>query len=247
MLAPSTLMKSKIPLGLLCLGLLAITPARSEVIAFDSFQYPADESIVGLNGGHGFSGPWTLRNPGNGQVRATGDGIVITPTSGRLYASRSFDDLADGTYYFSWTTDNTNDGSRFMGLSLVSNNVEQTFIGQSNGQEKWGMQNLVPRSIGKRSARPSRPGIPPTRLVLKVELITGGVSNLSLIVDPDLDAAEPVADAVLPQTFENGINGLWLGAGYENEVAESADTTTTIPLINNVAITTKWKDLKTIK
>jgi hypothetical protein len=108
-------------LGMLLVAGLAAS-ANAALLAYEGFDYPIGGEVVGLNGGTGWTGPWTENiATSNGDFPLAADSLVntpfpFTPTGGRLrtvgVASLGFDAVsrtmpgldmsAEGTRYFSF-------------------------------------------------------------------------------------------------------------------------------------------------
>lgn len=140
----------KIPLicGLL---LCASQSTQAQTLAYDGFEtatvgadYTTGGSIVGVNGGSGFSGAWddsfnaALWTPQNSGLSyldlVTTDGSLFKPTNGVSRSRRAIQatEITDTTIYFSFlydrggTQNNTNDRIAF---------------GEALGQERWRIGN----------------------------------------------------------------------------------------------------------
>ncbi|TLD68360.1 PEP-CTERM sorting domain-containing protein [Phragmitibacter flavus] len=243
-----TILITTMLLALLC-------KSQAAVIAYDDFDYAPGQPISGLSGGSGFITNWGVR--GGGTTVTSTAGITVSPTSSH-YATRSFNTLTTGTYYFSFLVDNTNDGSRFTAFSLIYNsNVagnptggsELTYIGQANNQSTWGIHSAgtqVNSPDYPASDRASRPSIAPTLMVLKVEFNHNldGNERLSLYINPTLSDAEPTTPHIVVSnaSFANGITGIWAGSGFENTTGQ----TTVITTYDNIRITDTWASLNAI-
>lgn len=247
-IAPMKTLLLTITLPLLQLLCLTHQP-QAAVIAYDNFDYAANQSISGLSGGAGFNSNWSIR--GGGAIVTSTAGITVTPTSS-LYATRGINVLTTGTYYFSFIVDNVSDGGRFTAFSLVyttgasNTGAEQTYIGQASGSSLWNINagsgvTHSNYSNPNNGSRASRPSIDPTLMVLKVEFDYNGTGQerLSLYLNPDLNGIEPASPHVITFTdYLNGINAIWAGSGFDNGTQTTAVTT-----YDNIRLTTTWAEL----
>ncbi len=240
--------------GYRCLGIVAVgamlawcSSAQATLIAYDGFDYTASQSVAGLAGGTGWSGAWgsvaggaiSVTSPGStySGLNTTGNGVTVTPASGLTSSSRSFATINSGTVYFSVLVDNTNGGTRVLGMRLFNNSTEVASIGMPNGVGTWSMW-LFGNTV--RSSTISTVSDVPTLLVLRVDFnVTGYNERIRLYVNPTPGAAEPVtASAEYTGDAIAAINKIDLIAGYSNGVQ-----TTTVGTFDEVRIGTAWGDV----
>ncbi len=239
--------------------LLIAAPARTAVIAYDSFNYNAGETIAGKTGGAGFTSAWAIRTTtGAGTVLTSTNGITVTPDhatnpsgGGGVYATRSLPLIDSGTVYFTFEVDNVNDNTRFLAFSPVyttgssTTGTELGYVGQASSTSVWNINSSGATISGLTYpagvSRTSRPNVDPTLMVYKVEFDYdgSGQERVSLYLNPDLSAAEPnLADVVGYTNFTNGINALWAGSGFNN-----GTQTTVVSSFDNIVIATTWGEL----
>lgn len=236
-----------------CLGIATIgamlawcSSVRATLIAYEGFDYTASQSVAGLSGGTGWSGAWgsvaggtiNVTSPGSTYpgLETAGNGVTVTPTSGLTSTSRSFATINSGTVYFSVLMDNTNGGTRVLGMRLFNNSTEVAGVGSPNGVTTW--STWLGSTI--KSSTVSTASNVPTVLVLRVDFnAVGNQEKIRLYVNPTPGAAEPVtANAEYTGDVIAAINKIDLIAGYSNGVQ-----TTAIGTFDEVRIGTTWADV----
>ena len=204
--------------GLLLVSLAATMltgTANAALIAYDGFAYPAGSSLVGQNGGLGFSDPWyqggfnvtqsvsalasgSLTYP---SLATTGNQVTI-PSSAVLngLARDLSSPIPSGTIYLSCllTPEGVLDQGNALGFFGVTlhGSLNEVFFGKANvnGIDYYDVEQ---RGGGVRVPSADQPVIGKTEfLVLKAQLFTSGNDIFTLYADPTPGAAEPSSGAV---------------------------------------------------
>lgn len=231
--------------------------ANATPLYYESFNYaPLDSSLNGASGGTGFgANNWSVsgtgsitNNPAAGlsysnnsyNLNVAGKAAHLVPTNTtQLQANRDLGATfgsSTETTYLSFLI-NVDEGTRFLGLSLVDTATESLFIGQGTGFSQW---------------RVSSPVVPGTNstvaivqdisalLVVRIDFNASGTNErVRLFVNPTLGVAEPgTSDINVLSTSSFTVNSLRLWAGYTNGVP-----TTATGWIDEVRIGTTWNDV----
>ena len=138
----------KVCLFLAGLGLTSL-PANATSIFTETFNYSVGSSLIGQNGGSGFSGAWFLQKSNGGSSTITnGIGVGGSPAlQVGLDVSRrnllSPRDTTGNSFYFSYIMNSSDfSGGNYTGISLWQGedepNSEKMFIGIPWGAQKFG-------------------------------------------------------------------------------------------------------------
>lgn len=188
----------------LCMGLMPADPARAQEV-YEGFDYPADATVAGRNGGAGWSNAWgsgagsaNHRNVVAGSLTYTG----ITPDGNKLQAegSRVFRNfttpLTTGTHYIRVLAQNLETGGgSYFGLALFGPNAsdateEKTLIGQGTGQSNWVINRVLSGELFPPD-HPTTPNEPTYILTSSVPTTTQALLVLKLeLVEPSLENPE---------------------------------------------------------
>jgi autotransporter-associated beta strand protein len=191
---------------------LCVPSARGDLVAYDGFSYTAGSSLVGQNGGQGFSDAWYQGGYNVGQSAgtlvggslsyqglATTGGYVTIPESTLLNGIER--DLASpitsGTIYVSCLlcpegTLGQGNGNGFFGVYLHGS-ANDVFFGASGTapyvvQQRGGYGTVASADV---------PVVGQTEfLVLKAQLFTSGNDIFTLYADPTPGGTEPATGAV---------------------------------------------------
>ena len=136
--------KVKVCLLLAGLGLTSL-PAKATSIFTETFNYSVGSSLIGQNGGSGFSGAWFLHKSNGGSSTITnGIGVGGSPAlQVGLDVSRrnllSPRDTAGNSFYLSYIM-NSSDffGGNYTGISLWQGDTENMFLGIPWNAQKFG-------------------------------------------------------------------------------------------------------------
>ncbi len=220
------------PTAMMLLGVVVWTGAASAaVIASDNFESYNIGALIPQGGGTGWSTNWSsnsaltgttannylVTSPGSpytdgqrGEVQSTA--AAATPYRG---LSTPLADVAGNTYYISYDSQNTNGGTRFFGLALLSGTTEQMLIGQGSGSSNWTINNV---DIGGGVRGTINSGIATTNVShLLVKIVMGGAGtpetvsfwinpDVSLTVGNPVNVAAQIVDSVALYAAAGGTN-----------------------------------------
>lgn len=255
--------------GLLtALMLVAASDTHAALIAYEGFNYTANQTLGGQNGGSGWTSDWkgdaalntdtisggtvNVTSPGSTYtgLQVSGNAATVTPTTGTTRAYRSFDSVNSGTVYVSALMDKTNSGTRFLGLSFYDGANENFFMGLNTGQSTWNT-GLVPGLAPPSTFTDT--GVP-TWLVMRMDFNAVGVGSayerVRLYVNPTPGGLEPgtaSADSLNYNTSTDipQIDRIHIGAGFTSVIPAGTFTTTT-GTFDELRIGTTWADVVVI-
>ncbi len=192
--------------------LLATTiNARAGLLAYDPFNYPAGQQLVGNNGGTGFNGPYTgstaalVVSPGSTYTDGGGRKLTVAGNAGPFAGGNngvfrsltSVPTTTGSTLYVSFLMQ-LNQNTGYAGLSFISGGGETLFLGRPGGAAPGTTLGIDP--LGGAAVR--APLADPTVLSLLVFRIDflGGSENINLYVNPALNAEPATASATTTKT-----------------------------------------------
>gem|GEM_PF-4430390 len=131
---------------ILLVGLaLATLPAKATSIFTETFNYSVGSSLIGQNGGSGFSGAWTLDTNNGGAstiVNGISGGGSTALQVGLDLSKRSLlstFNTSGNSFYLSYVMNSSNfSGGNYTGISLWQGNTENMFIGIPWNAQKFG-------------------------------------------------------------------------------------------------------------
>ena len=134
----------KVCLLLAGLGLTSL-PAKATSIFTETFNYSVGSSLIGQNGGSGFSGAWTLDTNNGGAstiVNGIGGGGSTALQVGLDLSKRSLlstFNTSGNSFYLSYVMNSSNfSGGNYTGISLWQGNTENMFLGIPWNAQKFG-------------------------------------------------------------------------------------------------------------
>jgi hypothetical protein len=233
----------------LVMSSLVATSVRAELIVYEPFAYTPTQSLIGQNGGQGFSAAWFFQGGGPITISGTSIPIVGLEESGnKVYAnpsntsgspvSTSFRYLTNtfgssGTVYLSYAIQYL-EGDRFAGLSLIQDTTQVAFFGKNSAQPNWRVSSGPFSTIDSGIAITTSP----TLLVLKIEFNQSGINErLSLFVNPTPGAPEPTPAGQVTSTSTFFFNRIEIGSAANN-----GSQATTRAYFDEIRVSTTWAE-----
>lgn len=198
---------------------LTMNHADAALIGYEPFDYPTGQTVVGNDGGSGFSSTgvssWSGSVSTNGApvtngtanvvagslsypgMATTGGKLTITPPAGFTTVFRQLSkSYSVETVYVSFLMDIGSTGAGTVGLGFNSSalgNNQQLFIGQFAGSSNWSLR-LTNTTIVNSSV-PITTGV--TLVVAKIQLIgSSGKDIISLFINPTSSVQPETPDLV---------------------------------------------------
>lgn len=226
-------------------GALAFsTPAQAAATVYESFDYSVG-SVVGQNGGIGWSGAWTAFGSPNATVQAgslaygdlptDGNKAYVTTTSGTSGVSRSletaFSDATTQTLYLSFAF-NWDEGTRFFGLHLVNGSTSVVEFNKFSGQANFGIQQNTGGGVTAISTDTTY------FVVARIDFNASGNDTVRLYVNPASLDAEPLTASSTYSTASISFNAIRLSTGFT-----SGSVTTAATAFDEIRIGTSYSDV----
>jgi hypothetical protein len=212
--------------------------AATSVIASDSFDYPANASLSGQNGGRGWSGAWQSGGGGGWTVLPGGFSfcsLVFCLNAAGEAADGQFGSFgsASGSVSRTWSTSiGSNSTQAWIGFIAVingpsdstwggvqlegSSSTDFLFIGKARGQSVWGIADGT--SLIQRLHTSTTSTMSKTFIVARIDF-KSGADDVHVWLNPALEAqpSDASADIVVPNYHDFGtINHLQLQGGTLN-------------------------------
>lgn len=225
-------------------GVIAIAvcaqSARGSTIAYDGFDYASESSLVGQNGGQGFSGTWhqggfnvsqsastvTTSSLGYPSLATTGNYVTI-PTSTFINGIKRnlANSISSGTFYVSCLlrpqgTLGQGNGYGFFGVYL-DGNTNDLFMGGPSGPPTNEHRYMLNTRGGTGEVRSSDLAVVGQTefLVLKAQLLSGN-DVFTMYTNPTPGAAEPSAGTVKSDLNIGTVSGLVIYSGGAFDIDE---------------------------
>jgi len=200
---------------LFCFLLLAGTPALGAVLFYEGFDYNAG-TLVGKNGGTGFSGAWnagTVIAQGLNYTDANGNSLVVSGGAHSANSAAAFRDISftlgastQGTFWLTYLMRPLATASGlYGGVSLFNGASENLFTGivTAGTEPRYRLQRYLPNSSAhtSSSADPKWAVGQTDFIVIRLDLSASASSdNIYMWVNPVLDVEPSIATALLSRT-----------------------------------------------